>query len=121
MWLFDTNVLIGCKKLKIKPFKEGHTFTTIFSLIEFPVASIYHDLSIIYPSSIHYEISFKYAILLREIGTPIPAIDILIGAITVDKNMILVSDDSHFESLLQVEPRLKIFKSEEYLKDFNSK
>lgn len=112
----DTNVLIRCNKLKVKPFKENITFTTILSLIEFPIASRYDELTIIYPSSIHYEQGFKYALLLREKGTPIPTVDILIGTITVEKNLILVSDDSHFEFFQKVEPRLKIIKSETFLK-----
>jgi len=117
MWLLDTNVLIQCNKLKIKPFKEGLTFTTILSLIEFPIASKYDEISVIYPSTIHYEQAFKNAILLREKGTPMPTIDILIGTITVEKNLILVSDDSHFEYLQEVEPRLKIINSEAFIKN----
>ena len=116
MWLLDTNVLIQCNKLKIRPFKEGNTFTTILSLIEFPIASKYDEISVIYPSSIHYEQCFNNALLLREKGTPIPVIDILIGTITVDKNLILVSDDSHFKSLQDVEPRLKIITSDLFIK-----
>ncbi len=117
MWLLDTNVLIECNKLKIKPFKEGHTFTTILSLIEFPLASKYDEISVIYPSSQHYEQGFKNAVLLREKGDPIPTIDILIGTITVDKNLILVSNDIHFKSLQEVEPRLKIINSEAYIEN----
>lgn len=117
MWLLDTNVLIECNKLKTRAFKEGLTFTTIFSLIEFPIASKYDEISVIYPSSIHYEQSFKNALLLREKGTPIPTVDILIGTITVEKNLILVSSDIHFESLQKIEPRLKIINSEAYIKN----
>lgn len=117
MWLLDTNVLIECYKLKTRPFKEGLTFTTIISLIEFPIASKYDNISVIYPSPIHYEQSFRYAVLLREKGTPIPTLDILIGTITVDKNLILVSNDIHFKSLQKIEPRLKIINSKDYIKN----
>ena len=117
MWLLDTNMLIECNKLKTRPFKEGITFTTIFSLIEFPIASKYDEISVIYPSSIHYEKSFKNAVLLREKASPIPTIDILIGTITVEKNLILVSNDIHFKSLQKIEPRLKIINSETYIKN----
>jgi len=112
MWLLDTNVLIQCSKSKIRPFKKGIIFTTILSLIEFPIALKYKEISVIYPSSTHYEQGFKNALLLREKGTPIPTVDIMIGTITVDKNLILVSDDSHFKHLQEVEPRLKIINSE---------
>ena len=117
MWLLDTNVLIECNKLETRPFKKGLTFTTILSLIEFPIASKYDEISVIYPSSIHYEQSFKNAVLLREKGTPLPTIDILIGTITVEKNLILVSNDIHFKSLQKIEPRLKIINSEVYIKN----
>ncbi len=117
MWLLDTDVLIKCNKLKIRAFKEGTTFTTILSLIEFPIASKFDEISVIYPSSIHYDQSFKNAVLLREKGTPIPMIDILIGTITVEKNLILVSNDIHFKSLQKIEPRLKIINLEVYTKE----
>ena len=117
MWLLDTNTLIECDKSKIRPFKEGLTFTTILSLIEFPIASKYDEISVIYPSSFHFEQSFKNAVLLREKGTHIPTIDILIGTITVEKNLILVSNDIHFESLQKIEPRLKIINTEAYIQN----
>jgi predicted nucleic acid-binding protein len=117
VWLLDTNTLIEFNKFKEKPFKEGLTFTTILSLIEFPIAAKYEKISIIYPSPIHYEQSFKNAILLREKGTPIPTIAILIGTITVEKNLILVSNDIHFEALQKVEPRLKLINSDTYVKN----
>ena len=116
MWLLDTNVLILCNKLKKNPFKEELTYTTILSLIEYPIASKFEEISIIYPSTIHYEQAFKNAILLREKGTPIPTIDLLIGTISVEKNLILVSDDSHFEYLQEAEPRLKIINSDTFIK-----
>ena len=62
MWLLDTNIIIKFNKLKLRPFKEGLTFTTIFSLIEFPIASKYDEISVIYPSYIHYEQGFKNAL-----------------------------------------------------------
>jgi len=116
MWLLDTSVLIQCSRSKIRPFKKGITFTTILSLIEFPIALKYKEILVIYPLSKHYEQAFKNAILLREKGTPIPTVDILIGTIAVDKNLILVSDDSHFKDLQEVEPRLKIINSEIFIK-----
>lgn len=117
MWLLDTNVLIECNKLKIKSFKEGVTFTTILSLIEFPLASQFEEISVIFPTSLHYELGFKNAVLLREKSTPIPVVDILIGTITVEKNLILVSNDMHYRSLQEVEPRLKVIDSEAFFKN----
>lgn len=115
MWLLDTNILIKCNKLRFRPFKKDFTFTTILSIIEYPFASKFEEMSIIYPTLVHYGQALKYALLLRKNGTPIPVIDILIGAITVEKNMILVSEDSHFSDLQAVEPRLKLIGLETYI------
>ncbi len=116
MWLLDTNILIQFNKLGIKQFNKEDIFTTILSLIEYPLGTKYDNITIIFPSTIHYEQAFKYALLLREKGTPIPTIDILIGTITVNKNLILVSDDLHFQYLQEVEPHLKIISSESFIK-----
>lgn len=121
MWLLDTNALIRCNKLKTKPFKKNFTFTTIFSLIEFPVAAKYTEISIINPTSLHYELSLKYALMLRKKGTPIPAIDIIIGAIGVEKNFYIVSEDSDFGYFQDVEPRLKIISLENYIENIQKK
>ncbi len=115
MWLLDTNILIKCNKLRPRPFKKDLTFTTILSIIEYPFASKFEEMSIIYPTLLHYGQALKYALLLRKNGTPIPVIDILIGVITVEKNMILVSEDSHFDDLQAVEPRLKLIGLEIYI------
>ena len=112
MWLLDTNILIHFNKLGITQFEKEDIFTTILSLIEYPLGSKFNNVKIIFPSTIHYEPAFKNALLLREKGTPIPTIDILIGTITVEKNLILVSDDLHFQFLQEVEPRLKMISSE---------
>ncbi|MHA1190862.1 MAG: type II toxin-antitoxin system VapC family toxin [Promethearchaeota archaeon] len=116
MWLLDTNILILCNKLKIKQFNKDEIYTTILSLIDYPLGSKLEKITIIFPSAIHYEQAFKNALLLREKGTPIPTIDLLIGTITVEKNLILVSDDNHFKYLQDVDPRLKRITSEIFLK-----
>ena len=121
MWLLDTNILIHCNKLKIKPFRKDFTFTTIFSLIEFPIASKYTEISIVNPTSLHYNLSLKYALMLRKKGTPIPAIDIITGAIAVEKNFYLVSEDSDFRYFQDVEPRLKIISLDNYIDNIQKK
>ena len=104
-----------------KPLKEGFSFATIFSIIEFPSAFSYTNLSVIYPSYEHYEKAFANDVLLRERGIPIPAIDILIGTIAIDKNLILVSDDSHFNFIKKMNSDLKLINSVNYLEEFFQK
>jgi hypothetical protein len=67
MWLLNTIVLTQCNKSKISPFKKGNTFTTILSLIEFPLALKYKEISVIYPSFIHFEQGFKNHLKALEI------------------------------------------------------
>ena len=118
MWLLDTNALIYCRKfLKQKPFKKNYTYTTIFSLIEFPKAINYKEILVYYPNATTYKESLTYALKLRKKGTPIPTIDILIGTIAVEKNICLVTNDSDFEALKAVEPRLIIIIPENYLEN----
>ncbi|NVM03549.1 MAG: type II toxin-antitoxin system VapC family toxin [Candidatus Helarchaeota archaeon] len=98
MWLLDTNALITCHKFSnMKLIKKKYTFTTIFCIMEFPIAAKYKEILVYYPSAINYREGLKYAIKLRKNGIPIPAIDILIGTIAVDKNIHLVTDDVHFK------------------------
>jgi len=115
VWLLDTNALILSKKKKIKRFSKNHIYTTILSLIEYPLASNFENLTTIFPSSIHYEQAFRNAIFLREKGTPIPTIDLLIGTITIDKNLVLVSEDLHFQYLQNIDPRLKMIAPEDFI------
>ena len=118
MWLLDTNALIHCHKISgKKPFKKKVTYTTIFSLIEYPLAATYKELSIFYPNALIFKNGLSYALKLREKGTVIPTIDILNGAIAVDKNMCLVTDDAHFEFFKTIEPNFKYISTQNFLED----
>lgn len=118
MWLLDTNTLIYCHKFsKKKLFREDHTFTTIFCLIEYPIIARYEEITIFYPSTINYKEGIKYAVKLRERGIPIPTVDILNGTIAIDKNIYLVSDDKHYELFQSIEPSLKLISIETYIEN----
>src|SRR4030042_4191448 len=118
MWLLDTNALITClKKLKNGPvFVPEHTFTTILNVIEHPPVVNCDDLVVIHPSLDNYAHSLDYAIKLRIKGTPIPVIDLVIGAIAVDHKLCLVTSDAHFNYFQEIEPNLHICSLNEYLK-----
>ncbi|MHA1648641.1 MAG: hypothetical protein ACTSYB_00485, partial [Candidatus Helarchaeota archaeon] len=81
---------------------------TILSLIEYPIAAQYKDLTIFFPSPLSFTNSLDYALKLRNQGTPIPIIDILNGAIAVEKKANLVTDDAHFKVLNSIEPSLNV-------------
>ncbi|NMC05707.1 MAG: type II toxin-antitoxin system VapC family toxin [Candidatus Lokiarchaeota archaeon] len=80
---------------------------TIFPAIEFPVALTFPKVLLVLPSAREYTKSFEYACKLRKRGTPIPAMDIVIAAIVVERDATLVSDDVHFALFNAAEPRLK--------------
>ncbi len=118
MWLLDTNALIVCIKKRNKDlFKLNYSYTTIFSLIEYPIAINQVSLTYFYPNFNTYNKSIEYTSKLRKIGTPIPAIDILIGSITLEQNMNLVSNDKHFTLFLNVEPQLQIIDVNDYIQN----
>ena len=115
-WLLDTNALIKCHLLsKKKVFKENKSMTTIFSLLEFPLATRHEELSIIYPTQETFQNAMKIALKLRKKGTPVPTIDLLIATMALEREFCLVSDDAHMNLIEDVEPSLKIVNTEKYL------
>jgi len=121
MWLLDTNALIQCHKISgKKPFKKKVTYTTIFSLIEYPLAATHRELSIFYPNALIFKNGLSYALKLREKGTAIPTIDILNGTIAVDKNICLVTDDAHFEVFKTIEPHFKFISTQTFIEEIKT-
>jgi predicted nucleic acid-binding protein len=98
--LFDTSILI-------EQMRDGATTlkgsTTILNLIEFPKAALLKDLDIIIPGKDDYDKGFEMSILLLKAGTPIPALDIVLAAIAVNRGMVLHTIDRHFEHIRAVE------------------
>lgn len=98
--LFDTNVLM-------KLYKEGASSisgsTTIFNIIEYPKAlEFFQNLEIIYPKDDDFKTAIKLSKDLLVIGTPIPAVDILIASICYNSNFKLISLDSHFSYISDI-------------------
>ena len=79
--LYDTNVLIEF-------IREGVTridgSTTSLNLVEFPKAALIKGLDVIVPGEEDYDESFKIAVLLLKSGTPVPAVDIIVAATTLN-------------------------------------
>ena len=105
--LHDTNSLIDKKKLG-EQFKDGEDYTTIYSIIEYPKALGLDNLTIVFPTKVAYEEAIKIAIDLLKNGTPVPAIDILIASIAIEKDIGLITNDKHFNYIKSVKPNLKI-------------
>jgi predicted nucleic acid-binding protein len=85
--------------------KEG--LTTIFSVIEYPKA-LKMKIEILWPKREDYTRAIEIMSGLLEIGKPVPAIDILIASMCVNRNLILNTSDEHFKFIKRVEPELKL-------------
>jgi len=89
--LYDTSKLIEAYRNN----KDIQGYTTIFNLIEFPKA-LELDLIVLYPSKSDYNLALKISTELLKIGKPIPSIDVIISAISINKGLKLVTKDKHF-------------------------
>ncbi|ADC66044.1 conserved hypothetical protein [Ferroglobus placidus DSM 10642] len=54
------------------------------------------DLTILYPSKSDYNLALKISTELLKIGKPIPAVDIIISAISINKGLRVITKDKHF-------------------------
>ena len=103
--VYDTNELIDFHR-KGKLNLNG--FTTVFNLVEFPKATELEQLTLIYPDLEDYEESIEISSALLQRGTPLPAIDILVAAICIRRNLTLSTKDSHFTAIKSVRKNLKL-------------
>ncbi len=76
--IYDTNLLIEGKVKR----------TTIFNIIEFPKA-LERDLEIIFPTKEEYLKAIEIMLALLKMGKPIPAIDTLIAAMCIKRDLTL--------------------------------
>jgi len=101
--LYDTNVLIEARKSK----KSLNGYTTVFNLIEYPKAALL-ELTLLYPSKEEYKLAIKISKELVKRGNPIPAVDVLIAAIALNRDLKLVTNDKHFLLIKDLCPELKV-------------
>jgi tRNA(fMet)-specific endonuclease VapC len=95
--VLDTNLLI-----------EGETgLTTIFNVIEYPkVLEKSSNNEIIWPTRRDYLTAIGLMVSLMESGKLIPAIDVLICAVCLNRKFTLVTKDQHFNYVKSVEKGL---------------
>jgi tRNA(fMet)-specific endonuclease VapC len=103
--VYETNKLIDFLK-KGKVDLTG--YTTIFNLIEFPKALVFDDLTVIYPNIEDYEESVNISADLLQKGTPLPAIDIMVAAVCIRRNLVLCTKDNHFTAIKSVRKGFKM-------------
>jgi len=95
--LHDTSSLINAYKQR----KQLRGYTTILNVVEFPKL-LELKLTVIYPSKSDYNLAIKLSKDLLKIGKPIPAIDIIIAAVALNRNMKLVTTDNHFVAIQKI-------------------
>jgi len=95
--LYDTGSLIKAYKKR----KRLMGYTTILNVVEFPKL-LELKLIVIYPSKSDYNIAIKLSKDLLKIGKPIPAIDIIVAAVALNRNMKLVTTDNHFDIIQEI-------------------
>jgi tRNA(fMet)-specific endonuclease VapC len=103
--LYDTNILID-------HLRDGATSlegaTTILNLIEFPKAVTLQGLDIIIPGKDDFDKGFELSLQLLKAGTPIPAIDIILAAIAINRKMVLQTRDQHFDYICKINREFRV-------------
>lgn len=93
--LYDSSELIEIRKAGAQA--EG--YTTILNLIEFPKGVELTRLKTLYPTREDYDNALIWSADLLKRGTPVPAIDLVISAISVRLGLPLVTHDKHFRHI----------------------
>lgn len=117
MHLLDTNALIAVYKTKNKKKKTEKLFTTVLNVIEFPIASQNDKLTILFASPESYLKAIEYSSLLRSVGTPIAAIDIMIGVLALEHDLTVVTDNKDFSLLSKIAPKLHTMNVSAFFED----
>jgi len=90
--LYDTNVLIEV----VKSRKKLKGYTTVLNIVEFPRA-LELGLTVITPSLEDYLLAIKVSQAMVRNGTPVPAVDTIVAAVAMNRELTLVTKDKHFE------------------------
>ena len=80
--------------------------TTVFGIIEHPPAI--RRCLVLFPDKNDFDRALEIARKLRAKGTPIGATDIVIASMCLNRNVRLVTKDSHFRYVKEVEKTLDL-------------
>jgi hypothetical protein len=107
--LYDTSALISLLR---EGKRVAKAFTTVLNIVEFPKALELKELFVIYPTFEDYDEALKIAVSLLKIGKPMPAIDILIAAMCLRRDLLLLTADEHFRNIMTIRSdfRVKLFR-----------
>ena len=103
--LFDTSELIELRK---SGERGAEGYTTILNLIEFPKAVELQYLKVLYPTKEDCETALIWSAKLLEQGKPVPAIDLIVSAISARAGLELITRDTHFKAIKAVAKELRL-------------
>jgi len=83
-------------------------YTTIFNVLEFLKTLEIAGLRVLYPVQRDYDEAVRISAKLLNIGKPIPAVDILIAAICVNRKLSLNTKDEHFLNVKSVNEEFRL-------------
>ena len=90
--LYDTNVLIDA----LKSGEKLKGYTTVLNIVEFP-RGLELGLTVITPTLEDYLLAIKISQAMVKKGTPIPAVDAIVAAVAINRELTLFTEDRHFE------------------------
>jgi hypothetical protein len=93
--LYDSSQLIELRKTG----NQGEGYTTVLNLVEFPKAVELEHLKVLYPTKEDYDNAVVWSARLLKQGTPVPAIDLVVSAISVRLGLQVVTRDRHFKRI----------------------
>lgn len=95
--ILDTSLLI-----------EGKTgLTTAFNVVEYPKA-LEQKVEVVWPAKEDFMTAIGIMVDLLKSGTPVPALDVLIAAICVNRGFKLLTKDEHFRAIGSVRPAFRL-------------
>jgi len=97
--LYDTNVLIDLYRQGVR---ELRGFTTALNVVEYPKILSIKKLRVIYPEIEDYELAAMISKDLYKAGKPVPALDIVIAAVAINRRLILVTKNHHFKCIKEI-------------------
>jgi predicted nucleic acid-binding protein len=103
--IFDTSELIELRK---SGQREREGYTTMLNLIEFPKGAEFERLKVLYPTKEDYDTALIWSGRLLEKGKPVPAIDLIVSAVSARTGLELVTRDSHFREIKAIAKELKL-------------
>lgn len=102
--LYDSSELIEIYRTT----GEAEGYTSVLNLIEFPKGIELSDLNVVYPAREDYDQALVWSAKLLERGSPVPALDVVLAAMSVRLGVRLVTRDRHFAVIKSVARELKL-------------